>query len=108
MKSKYASVVVAAASGPLRCNLDHLSRILRRELPGRLKENTCFNQRKGSFEGAPVSSASPEMGTDRFVHRFARIFISKKSGTAWCDDLYLCRRGKRIDRNIRYQKRKVT
>ena len=44
MKSNYALV-----NFPLRCNLDHLSEILRRELTWQVKENTCFYQCKGSF-----------------------------------------------------------
>lgn len=66
MKSNYA-----LTNFPLRCNLDHLSEILRRELTWQLKENTCFYQCKGSL---------PES----LFLCLARHNISTTRNTEWC------------------------
>lgn len=107
MKSNYA-----LASFPLKCNLDHLSELLKREQPWRLTENTCSNHGEGSFSGEPASLlalCNLKYGvTFSWAAFLAKIFISKKSGTAGYTDLYLHKRGKkRMVRNKRDQNRKL-
>lgn len=108
MKSNYA-----LASFPLKCNLDHLSELLKRELPWRLTGNTCSNHCEGSFSGEPASLlalCNLKYGvTFSWAAFLAKIFISKKSGTAGYTDLYLHTRGgeKRMVRNKRDQNRKL-
>lgn len=106
MKSNYA-----LASFPLRCNLDHLSKILRRELPWRLKENTCFNQCKGSLSWEPASLlalCNLKYGVTYLWTAFlARIFSSKKSGIAWYTDLYLHKRKRKNGQEYEMLKEKT-
>ena len=105
MKSNYA-----LASIPLKCNLDHLSEILKRELPRRHTGNTCFNHCQGSFSQEPASLlalCNLKYGvTFPWATFLAKIFISKKSGTAGNTDLYLHKREKKNGQEYEIPKKK--